>query len=214
MQFFAIFLCSLWVELIVLASLKTPEGVLRSTMTTEAQSRLAMMHIHYGTAIGREKPRIPSFGDKENVKYCKIPTQSLNCPTQKGFRKIVFCKLHHEVAKKRVIITFLKLQQVTHRQWVAYLGFRTDVISCRFWTLLKQKKLKKNKAKAWTTSEPWPHCKSASVSHTTPTQILFIVFALVVRILLRFASSNWKMLSYRPYSQMAAVLFLFCYCAN
>ena len=143
MQFFAIFLCSLWVELIVLASLKTPEGVLRSTMTTEAQSRLAMMHIHYGTAIGREKPRIPSFGDKENVKYCKIPTQSLNCPTQKGFRKIVFCKLHHEVAKKRVIITFLKLQQVTHRQWVAYLGFRTDVISCRFWTLLKQKKTKK-----------------------------------------------------------------------
>ena len=46
-------------------------------MTTEGQSRLAMMNIHYGTAIGREKRRIPTFGDKENVKYCKIPTQSL-----------------------------------------------------------------------------------------------------------------------------------------
>ena len=69
-------------------------------MTTKGQSLLAMMNIHYGTAIDRARPKIPTLGDKENVKYCKIPTQSLNCPVQKCFRKFVFCKLHHEVAKK------------------------------------------------------------------------------------------------------------------
>ena len=73
-------------------------------MTTEGQSLLAILNIHYGTATGREKPEIPTLGDKENVKYCKIPTQSLNCRVQKCFRKFVFCKLHHEVAKKKVII--------------------------------------------------------------------------------------------------------------
>lgn len=73
-------------------------------MTTKGQSLLAMMNIHYGTATGREKPEIPTLGDKENVKYCKIPNQSLNCPAQKGFRKIVFCKLHHEVAKNNRLI--------------------------------------------------------------------------------------------------------------
>ena len=83
-------------------------------MTKEGQSRLAMMNIHYGTAIGREKPKIPTFGDKKNVKYCQILTQSLNCPAQKGFRKIVFCITRWQ--KNRVIRTFLKLQQVIHRQ--------------------------------------------------------------------------------------------------
>ena len=108
MQFFAIFLCLLWVQLIliVLARLKTPEGVLKKHDDNQlkGQSLLAMMNIHYGTANDRAKPKIPTLGDKDYVKYCKIPTQSINCPVQKCFRKFVFRKLHHEVAKKRVII--------------------------------------------------------------------------------------------------------------
>mgnify|MGYP000704181859 CR=1 FL=1 len=54
-------------------------------MTTKGQSLLAMMNIHYGTAIDRARPKIATFGDEENVKFCKIPTQSLNCPVQSVF---------------------------------------------------------------------------------------------------------------------------------